>query len=344
MTLRAFFLVIILLLHSPSLFAGTETFPFLAEVKSDKVNIRAGQSPNFEPLGLLKRGDTIIVVAKEYSWYKVRLPKTAKSFISEKYVKLLSDQEGEITGSRVNVRAAANVNNTALAQLSAGSKVKIVQKKEDWYQIEPVEDSFGWVAQELLEFKTNDFATENVVAAENNVLPDVPVQEVKVEKKEKVVLKKEPVAISPEVKKSSEVKKWVQSKVEALKKEKSSDNDVAKKELQSTEKTKDLERSAKSKKKTKTPKPKSEKKSSVEEKTVSLMGILKPALPPISPLAKFVLEVQGKPPYGVQGDKKELEKFLYSVVTIEGVVRSKRLDNSPQMVTVKTIAVVSKKE
>ncbi len=142
-----------------------DSFPFLARVISDKVNVRAGQSENFEKLDVLNKEDEVIVVGKDYSWYKVRLPKTAKSFITDKYADVKGDW-GEVTAERVNVRAGADVNRTALAQLDKGTHVRILEKLEGWYRIEPVEESYGWISDELLAFKSNVIPSK-VVAVPN---------------------------------------------------------------------------------------------------------------------------------------------------------------------------------
>ena len=54
--------------------AVPEEFPILGEVTSDAVSIRAGQSASFEKIGQLKTGDQVVVMAKDYGWYKIKLP------------------------------------------------------------------------------------------------------------------------------------------------------------------------------------------------------------------------------------------------------------------------------
>lgn len=141
----------------PSIYAqakAEETFPFSARVTAEKVNVRAGQSENFEKLDVLNQKDEVVVVGKSYSWYKIRLPRTAKSFIIDKYVDVKGDM-AEVTADRVNVRAGADVNRTALAQLAKGTKVRIIEKLEGWYRIEPIDESYGWISEEFLAFKSN---------------------------------------------------------------------------------------------------------------------------------------------------------------------------------------------
>ncbi len=141
-----------------SVFPAQESFPFLAQVISERVNIRAGQSQNFEKLCQLDKGEEVVVVGKDFSWYKVQIPPGTPVYVSDKYVRLISDMEGEITGDRVNVRPSAKVESTILGQVEKGSRVRVLEKISGWYKIAPPSRVFGWVADGLLTFKSRDIA------------------------------------------------------------------------------------------------------------------------------------------------------------------------------------------
>ncbi len=171
--------------------AQSGDFPFVAEVTSDNVNVRAGQSANFEKICRLKKGDEVIVVDKSYSWYKIKLPKTANSFISDKYVKIINMAKGEVTANRVNIRASTNVDASSLGQVLLGTQIHIIEKLPGWYKIEPLEESFGWLAQDFVSFKSKDISSyvatqrgKQEVAVSS--LPTPSVQEQKIEKLEVV--------------------------------------------------------------------------------------------------------------------------------------------------------------
>ncbi len=135
--------------------AAEEHFPFLAEVSSPSVNIRAGQHLNFEKLGRLTKGQQVIVVGKEYSWYKIKLPGDAQSYISQDFVQLINPDTGLVKSDRVNIRAGAGASFTVLGQLKKGTTVKILEKLNRWYRIEAVEGTRGWISQQYLSFKSN---------------------------------------------------------------------------------------------------------------------------------------------------------------------------------------------
>jgi len=137
-----------------SVSAQQEFYPFLAEVSAATVNVRAGQSANFEKLCQLKSGDEVIVVGKEYSWYKIKLPISADSYISSDFVDMVSGIKGLVKGDKVNVRARKTVSSTILGRAGKGEEVFIVGSSDGWHKIEPIEGSFGWISEDLLAFKS----------------------------------------------------------------------------------------------------------------------------------------------------------------------------------------------
>ncbi len=158
------------ILHSHLVFAGQESFPFLAEITGDQVNVRAGQSANFERLCQLGKGTEVIVLEKGYSWYKIQLPSSAKSFIHKDYVQFLGQNAGGVLGDNVNIRAGAGVHYTVLGQLTKGEQVFIEEDLEEWYRIQPVLGSYGWVAEGFLTFKSSDVAAYETAVAEKIII------------------------------------------------------------------------------------------------------------------------------------------------------------------------------
>ena len=148
-------LAIVFFLPVP-VFAAPESFPFLAEAINERVNVRAGQSQNFEKLCQLDKGEEVVVVGKDFSWYKIQLPLRAHVYVSDKYVRLVSAMEAEVIGDRVNVRSFPKVESTIVGQVEKGSRIRIVEKSLGWYKIAPPAQVFGWVDDGLLTFKSRD--------------------------------------------------------------------------------------------------------------------------------------------------------------------------------------------
>ena len=190
------------LLLSTTRVSADEKFPFLAEISSSSVNIRSGQHLNFEKLCRLNKGAQVIVVARSYSWYKIKLPLEAKSFISQNYVQLTNDRTGVVSANRVNVRAGPDPNTTTLGQLKKGAAVKILEKLPGWYRIEPVDEIYGWVSDQYITFKSNSIPASitplaqtppNPVAVVLQVVPSVAAAPIPPEVKETITSEKVPI-------------------------------------------------------------------------------------------------------------------------------------------------------
>jgi len=194
---RSFCLLFIgcVLLGVPPFFSVTlanETFPFLAEVAVENVNIRAGQDTNFESLGCLNRGSEVVVVGKSYNWYKIKLPLEAKVYISQEYAQMVDPAKAVVMRDRVNVRAGAGTKFSVLGQLNQGTFVKVLEKLEGWYKIEPVEGIYGWVGVQFVTFKSDR-------------IPDtLKIQTAGVERSSTSVLSPQAPTIDPSSRKTSE--------------------------------------------------------------------------------------------------------------------------------------------
>ncbi len=163
MNLRIIFRTLILCLslqmgfgYTDSVYAQQKFFPYLAEATGDQVNVRSGQSSNFERLCQLSKGDEVVVLEKGYSWYKIQLPSAARSFVSKEYVQYLGQNAGGVIAEKVNIRAGAGIHFTVLGQLAKGEQIFIEEELDEWYRIKPVAESYGWVGEKFLSFKSND--------------------------------------------------------------------------------------------------------------------------------------------------------------------------------------------
>ncbi len=177
MTLRIIFRLLLMslifsaiALQGYSASADEASFPFRADVIGDQVNVRAGQSADFERLCQLNKGDEAVVLEKGFGWYKIQLPSSAKSFVHKEYVQFLGQNAGGVTGSRVNIRAGAGVHYTVLGQLTKGEQIFIEEDLDEWYRIQPALNSCGWVAEKFLTFKTNDVSAYKEAIAEKVIV------------------------------------------------------------------------------------------------------------------------------------------------------------------------------
>lgn len=180
-------------------------FPYVGQISGEGVNVRAGQSANFERVCQLEKGDDVIVVDKQFSWYKIHLPDKASSYIHKQYVQYLGQKTGGITADKVNIRAGAGIHFTALGQLNKGETVILEEELEEWYRIRPVPGSYGWVTGEYITFKSADtLAYQEALASRlpkeevlEMITQDLPVEQSVTENQDKSLPQAEEIGAVP---------------------------------------------------------------------------------------------------------------------------------------------------
>ncbi len=175
-----------LMLVLTSIGFADEHFPLSGQISRGPVNVRSGANTNFEIVTKLSKGEKIVILDKSYEWYKIQLPATANAFIRADYIKEVGDHGGEIIGNKVNVRSKPDSNSAILGQLVGGDFVKLTQKANDWWQVQPPSGTFAWVHSSFVGL-TNEpvlaaalrkpLKAEDVVAAKPKVIekPVVPI-------------------------------------------------------------------------------------------------------------------------------------------------------------------------
>jgi uncharacterized protein YgiM (DUF1202 family) len=129
------------------------SFPYVAEITEDNVNIRSGPGTNYYPCGKLNTGDRVKVVASKYSWSHIVPPASSFSWISKQYVSVEPNNPGTgvVTGSAVRVYAGSDFlkpmhSTTVQFELNKGDKVELMgEEMDDYYKIAPPTGAYLWV-------------------------------------------------------------------------------------------------------------------------------------------------------------------------------------------------------
>jgi uncharacterized protein YgiM (DUF1202 family) len=129
------------------------SFPYVAEITDDNVNIRSGPGTNYYRCGKLNSGDRVKVVASKYSWSHIVPPANSFSWISKQYVSIDPDNPstGTVTGNSVRVYAGSDIlkpihSTTVQLELNKGDKVKLLgEEMDDYYKIAPPTGAYLWV-------------------------------------------------------------------------------------------------------------------------------------------------------------------------------------------------------
>lgn len=120
--------------------------PFQGEVNADNINVRADSTVSSLIICSVHKGQEVDVVSQFYEWYKIRLPKTASIYIKKNMVECIGECENaKVLKDKVNVRSSSNESSVILGSADKNQIVKILRDKGEWYRIEPIENSFGWI-------------------------------------------------------------------------------------------------------------------------------------------------------------------------------------------------------
>ena len=102
---------------------------------------------NFENLCTMSKSESVKIIDRRYSWFKILLPRKASVYVSKDYVTLTSDEKGIgiINATNVNLRAGAGTRYSIVGQISKPEKVSILSEEAGWCRIEPPYGAAGWM-------------------------------------------------------------------------------------------------------------------------------------------------------------------------------------------------------
>jgi len=129
------------------------SFPYVAEITDDNVNIRSGPGTNYYRCGKLNAGNRVEVVASKHSWSHIVPPAGSFSWISKQYVSVdpSNPSVGTVTGDAVRVYAGSDLlkpihSTTVQLQFNKGDKVRLMgEEMGDYYKIAPPTGAYLWV-------------------------------------------------------------------------------------------------------------------------------------------------------------------------------------------------------
>jgi uncharacterized protein YgiM (DUF1202 family) len=133
--------------------ANEPSFPYIAEITEDNVNIRSGPGTNYYHCGKLNTGDRVKVVASKHSWSHIVPPDGSFSWISKQYISIEPNNPriGVVTGEAVRVYAGSDFlkpmhSTTEQLELNKGDKVELMgEEMDDYYKIVPPTGAYLWV-------------------------------------------------------------------------------------------------------------------------------------------------------------------------------------------------------
>ncbi len=132
----------------------TPSFPYVAEITGDNVNVRSGPGTNYYSCGSLNRGDKVEVVGEQFGWIRIVPPASCFCWVSMQYISVNLDNPavGTVTGEGVRVYAGSDsvepIHSTSeLVRLSRGYKIKLLgEEKDDYFKISPPSGAYLWIS------------------------------------------------------------------------------------------------------------------------------------------------------------------------------------------------------
>ena len=174
----------------------TPSFPYVARITNDSVNIRSGPGTNYYVCGKLNSVDSIKIVGSQFSWSQIVPPAGSFSWISKQYVSIDpgSPKAGVVTGDSVRVYAGSDqvkpIHSTTM-QLKLNKEDKVVllgEEKGDYYKIVPPSGAYLWVSTQY----TKPSSLGTIIVIE----PEIQSDEIKIEEtKTEPEPEPEPVAV-----------------------------------------------------------------------------------------------------------------------------------------------------
>ncbi len=120
------------------------------EVTSDNINIRTDSTTSAKVICVANKGERLEIVKELYDWYKIRLPKTAPSFIKKSLVTPIDEKTAKVAKNNVNIRLEPNESSAILGKANENEIINILEDAGEWYKIEPVSNSYGWVHKRFI--------------------------------------------------------------------------------------------------------------------------------------------------------------------------------------------------
>ncbi|MGG1072522.1 SH3 domain-containing protein [Priestia megaterium] len=118
-------------------YAATVTY----KVMASKLNVRSGAGTTYGIIGSVVKGQTLSVMSKSGSWYKINY-NGRTGYVSSDYVQASGTETPPaesttytVTASMLNVRSGAGTNYASIGSVTKGQKLSVVSKSGSWYKI-----------------------------------------------------------------------------------------------------------------------------------------------------------------------------------------------------------------
>lgn len=119
--------------------------PITATVKGERVNVRARPHPQAEVVGQLSEPATIQVRSMTNDWLEIIPPAEFDLWVHREFV-----ENGNVTASKLVVRAGPGINYPKVGELKRGDSVQVRGEFGEWLKIAPPADASLWISKSVV--------------------------------------------------------------------------------------------------------------------------------------------------------------------------------------------------
>jgi uncharacterized protein YgiM (DUF1202 family) len=126
----------------------------IGKINTNAVYIRSGPGDNYYPTTKLDMGAEVTVVGEKPEWLKIAPPEGSFSYVGKNYIEKNADGTGTVIKEEVNVRTGSTLNamkTSIQTKLDRGTKVQIIDEKDDYYLIKPPADAYVYVSKQYVD-------------------------------------------------------------------------------------------------------------------------------------------------------------------------------------------------
>jgi uncharacterized protein YgiM (DUF1202 family) len=133
---------------------------FTGQINAENINVRVDATVGAAVICTISRGQLVEVVAEVYDWYKIRLPLNAPAYVKKNLLECINVGtipnfsgrclSAKVIKDRINVRVGPSESSWILGKIDNLTVVNILASEGDWYKIQPVYQSYGWVNKKFV--------------------------------------------------------------------------------------------------------------------------------------------------------------------------------------------------
>jgi len=161
---------------------------FQGEINANNIRIRSDSTVSSAIICIANNGEPVEVVKELYGWYRVRLPKTAPSFIKKNLVTVIDEKTAKVIKDNVNIRLKANESSPIVGKADKNEVINTLEEKGEWYKIEPPNNSFGWVNKKFVNKASDTINKREEVELDKKIKEENKIADEKASQKENATI------------------------------------------------------------------------------------------------------------------------------------------------------------